>query len=337
LSTYYFNNSNIPLRKSTDHFNFYCEEQDANSLDDFSQKLETNYVSVTSKLETAITSKIDVQIYKNLTSYHNAMGYPEMPDWASGSAVGKTLILMVSPNNAGLSSYSDMLTNILHEFVHIVVNWKQSDRVANWLTEGCATYLSGQYTRQTAIPNIKYTVNTFGYKPSLSFFETDPNFGGDNGYPFSFTVVDFIVEKFGYHGLAEYTGTQDFSVLGYNSKDEFQADWWAFLDKNYLGISAVGKENLPNQFSLFQNYPNPFNPSTIISYELPRTGNVQIKIYDALGNEVKSLIDEIQSAGVHNILWNSMNNFDKRVSSGIYFYRVVAGDFVQTKKMILMK
>jgi hypothetical protein len=332
LSTYYFNNSNIPLRKSTDHFNFYCEQQAENCLNDFSQKLETNYASVISKLETTTTSKIDVQIYPSLTAYHNAMGYPESPDWVSGSAMGKTLIFMTSPNNAGPTTYNDMVINMLHEFVHIAVNWKQSNRVVNWLTEGCATYLSGQYSRQMAIPSVKYQIQQFGYKPTLSFIEADPNFGGNNGYPLSFSVVDFIIDKFGNHGLAEYVGTLNFSVLGYNSKEEFQTGWWAFLDKNYLGISSVEEENLQKEFSLSQNYPNPFNPTTEIGYQISAFGKVQLKIFNVLGEEAATLVNEEKTSGTYKVKFDGNN-----LSSGIYFYTLKVGSFLQTKKMILMK
>jgi predicted amidohydrolase YtcJ len=106
-------------------------------------------------------------------------------------------------------------------------------------------------------------------------------------------------------------------------------------------ITSVQGDNYlsskPQDFQLFQNYPDPFNPSTIIRYKLPKMSNVQIKIYDALGKEVRSLINETQTAGTHNLMWDAVNNYGQRVSSGVYFYSIVAGDFIQTKKMILMK
>ncbi len=96
-------------------------------------------------------------------------------------------------------------------------------------------------------------------------------------------------------------------------------------------------EILPSAFSLDQNYPNPFNPSTVISYTLPKQSRVQIKVYDVIGNEVRSLIDEEKSAGKYNLLWDSRNNSGVRVSSGVYFYKITADGFSETKKMVLMK
>jgi len=85
-------------------------------------------------------------------------------------------------------------------------------------------------------------------------------------------------------------------------------------------------------FALAQNYPNPFNPATIISYQLPIEGLVTLKIYDMLGNEVATLVNEIKTAGEYQVEFNA-----SALSSGIYFYRLQAGSFVETKRMMLMK
>jgi hypothetical protein len=96
-------------------------------------------------------------------------------------------------------------------------------------------------------------------------------------------------------------------------------------------------ELLPSTFSLEQNYPNPFNPSTIISYQIPAQSKVQIKIFDALGREIRSLIDEEKSAGKYSIAWDGADNYGKQVASGVYFYSIISKEFVQTKKMVLMR
>ncbi len=88
----------------------------------------------------------------------------------------------------------------------------------------------------------------------------------------------------------------------------------------------------PDFFLLKQNYPNPFNPSTIISWQLPETKFVTLKIYDVMGNEVASLINEEKQAGNYEVQFNATD-----LSSGIYYYKLVAGDFIDVKKMILLK
>ena len=106
-----------------------------------------------------------------------------------------------------------------------------------------------------------------------------------------------------------------------------------------LGLTAVKNLNklVPTNFTVFQNYPNPFNPSTIISYSLPTAALVKVIVYDILGREVKTLVNMNQKAGVQQIVWNGNNNFGHLVSSGIYFYKVTAGEQVQVKKMIMLK
>jgi len=104
-----------------------------------------------------------------------------------------------------------------------------------------------------------------------------------------------------------------------------------------LGDIVTGIENsnlsfIPEKFSLSQNYPNPFNPSTVIGYRIPVPSNVTLKIYDVLGREVSTLVNEEKPAGNYKV------NFDgSNLASGVYLYRIIAGKYMQTKKMILLK
>jgi hypothetical protein len=90
--------------------------------------------------------------------------------------------------------------------------------------------------------------------------------------------------------------------------------------------------SLPDQFSLGQNYPNPFNASTIIEYDLPSASNVIIDIYDLLGRRIETLIQGEHPAGYHQVVWDAADH-----SSGLYFYRIQAGDYAETRKMVLLK
>ncbi len=107
-------------------------------------------------------------------------------------------------------------------------------------------------------------------------------------------------------------------------------------DGEYMSpIERVGVKALAA--SLAQNEPNPFNPQTTIRYTMPATGNVTINIYDASGRLVRSLLNGVKEAGSHNVTWNGTDNNNSPVSSGIYFYRLTAGKFSETKKMTLLK
>jgi hypothetical protein len=101
----------------------------------------------------------------------------------------------------------------------------------------------------------------------------------------------------------------------------------------YDVVTAIEEEEVvPVRYELAQNYPNPFNPSTTISFALPKQSQVLLKVYNMLGQEVTTLVDETMEAGSHRVVFDASS-----IASGVYFYRLTAGEYVQTKKMILMK
>ena len=106
--------------------------------------------------------------------------------------------------------------------------------------------------------------------------------------------------------------------------------WKRPLSEMITGVEQ--KNNIPTQFSLEQNYPNPFNPNTTITYSLPKSSFVTLKIFDELGREIKTLVCENKLPGKYEVKFDGRN-----LSSGVYFYKITAGDFVETKKLILMK
>ena len=97
------------------------------------------------------------------------------------------------------------------------------------------------------------------------------------------------------------------------------------------------EKQLPNYFRLDNNYPNPFNPATTLKYDLPENSFVALTVYDMLGNVVNNLVHTNQSSGYKSIQWNATNNQGKPVSAGVYLYKIQAGDFADTKKMIFLK
>ncbi|HEX6943502.1 MAG TPA: choice-of-anchor D domain-containing protein, partial [Gemmatimonadaceae bacterium] len=102
-------------------------------------------------------------------------------------------------------------------------------------------------------------------------------------------------------------------------------------------LSAVASIDLPTRFALSPNYPNPFNPATRIAYDLPRAVQVSLRVYDVGGRQVAELVRGTQPAGRYEIGWDGRNASREPVASGVYFYRLIAGEFVQTRKMVLLK
>lgn len=105
---------------------------------------------------------------------------------------------------------------------------------------------------------------------------------------------------------------------------------------NYMSLISTAVEddinNVLNKFRIFQNYPNPFNPATKIKYSVSQISQVQIKVFDVLGNEIETLINTEKPAGTYELIWNAAS-----LPSGVYFYQLKTGEFFQTKKMILLK
>lgn len=196
-----------------------------------------------------------------------------------------------------------------------------------------------EYPYQIPYPNwVKVDLRSFNLSANRNFTVQFP-IGA--AYPSSNRVMSTYYQSASSYYSFSYQSTNNpprwiyYSVSG---KDGFI---FLFLIRAY--VSSIGTEIsepieiLPSSYALEQNYPNPFNPETVISFSLPKPGNVKIKIYDVLGNEIRTLIDEERLAGKHNIYWNSTDNFGKRVASGVYFYTISADNFTQTKKMVLMK
>ncbi len=107
--------------------------------------------------------------------------------------------------------------------------------------------------------------------------------------------------------------------------------------KTYGPVSATPMDALPQTFRLFQNYPNPFNPQTWISYQLPKSGPVTIKIYNIRGQLVDTLVDAEQAPGYYRVCWSGLTQHGNLAASGVYFCRMSSGSFTKTVKMILLK
>jgi len=122
------------------------------------------------------------------------------------------------------------------------------------------------------------------------------------------------------------------AVGTYHSYSGFWNPWVVATD-----VEEEKEAVVPKEFSISQNYPNPFNPHTVIEYALPKESKVKIVVYNILGQRVRILKDEIEKEGYKRVIWDGRDDTGSEVASGIYFYRIVAGDFVKAKKMMMVK
>ena len=188
-------------------------------------------------------------------------------------------------------------------------------------------YLStdnGSNWAQTDLGTADWTINGILFQDSNLFIISNGTVYFSRDYGTNWKIVN--------EGLSNETLT---SICYSNSFLYVATDkagiWKLAIDDNILDANDKQKYE-PYNFKLSQNYPNPFNPSTKINYQLPTAGNVTIKVYDVLGNEIATLVNEEKPAGYYSV------NFDlTSIASGIYFYQLQAGSFAETKKMILLK
>ena len=138
--------------------------------------------------------------------------------------------------------------------------------------------------------------------------------------------------------LSSYTGSQNVALVwGYVGQD---GDLVGLDDVKLVANSSVeikSTDILPKSFTIEQNFPNPFNPITTIDYYVPYDSNVKIIIYDLMGREVNTIVDDFKVIGNYRSNWNGRNDIGQIVSGGVYFYKLQSGDFTQTRKMVLMK
>jgi M6 family metalloprotease-like protein len=144
------------------------------------------------------------------------------------------------------------------------------------------------------------------------------------------------------------TWVQQASGVGVNLYSVFFQDskqGWVVGDSGTILSTITGgevtdvsiEEQIPKYYALSQNYPNPFNPTTTINYALPSRQRVKLNIYNNLGQLVHTVVNELQNAGVYSVRWNGTDYRGQKVASGIYFYRLEAGGFVETRKMLILK
>jgi len=129
-------------------------------------------------------------------------------------------------------------------------------------------------------------------------------------------------------------GTFYYKVTAY----DFSGNQGAFSAELAVAVTSVNDGGLaPDKYGLAQNYPNPFNPQTIIGYQLPASSSVKLTIYNVLGQEIRTLVNTVESAGYKSIIWDGRDNSGRVVTPGVYIYKLQAGNFTAIRKMILLK
>ena len=211
-----------------------------------------------------------------------------------------------------------------------------SDLAQNWTGSWVnSTRTQHSYDGQgNRILNVRWTWGGAAY--TKTYADTLKNHSGHLSEFVRYVVATDSLERTQY----SYDVVYDFMLLA--TYQYYDGGWINVLKTGYEWqdvVLSADSENgqLPSSFRLAQNYPNPFNPMTVIRYSLSQRSRVSIAIFNILGQEVTTLMDDMQSAGIYETTWDGMDRSGQRVGSGIYFYRITAGDFSETRKMVLLK
>lgn len=241
-----------------------------------------------------------------------------------------------------------------------IINWTLSDNL-----KGLRLVSLGSEDQQFQIKNAIFAFNTYAadadypstptiavsysdfYQHSTTFIgdisgwsvppsgtgnlDDDPEFADRNGYDYHLDSSSPLLDA-GDPGMSD----PDQSVIEMGRYGGTSEHTPSSLMKPVV-LQTESEPELPDAFAVGQNFPNPFNPETTIAYALPQASDVRLVIYSALGQEVRTLIHGVRPAGFHRIVWDSRDNMGRQVSSGIYLYRLVAGEFLDTRKMLILK
>lgn len=226
LATVYYNDVDMNLSKTSDHFTVVYNVQDQNAIDYFLQRMEILHKIVSEALQVTPTEKTTIYLYKDLAHLHLAQGYPENSDWSTGSAYGKNLLIMLSPAKMGMN---DALGLCAHEYTHCLNATKTKVTLPAWLNEGVACYFGRNFSTKDWIKSV---MDVKGKPDIATVFDTDM------GYAYSSIVAYYIIKTKGMPAVAKFVENMNYADIGYANLAALQTAWHAFLD-TYLNTQTT--------------------------------------------------------------------------------------------------
>lgn len=229
-------NYKLNLRKDTQHFIIYYSEIDNTCIDKVSDVLEKNYNRIAINLNQQLQEKLIIEIHPDINQLHIALGLINAPNWIRGGIGGGKIVIASPLNPPPGSEFDNVLNTAVHEFVHLIVNKINKD-TPRWLNEGIASYEAKDNNEKW----IRKTINDGLVSNIIPTFK-DLDTGGDfemffkrNGYQYSYTIVESIIEEFGYDKLYNLIKSPNnfVDVFGI-TESQLQNKWMEYIKKNYL-------------------------------------------------------------------------------------------------------
>jgi hypothetical protein len=236
--TYKEKDYKLNLIKETQHFIIHYTEFDSRCIDKVLDILENSYSRITNNLNQQLQEKLIIEIHPDLNQLHIALGFPNAPDWIRGGlGIGK--IVIASPLNPPPgSAFDNVLNTAVHEFVHIIINKINAD-TPRWLNEGIACFEAKDNNENWIRKTVKNglvsnMIPTFKDLDTGDDFET---FFKRNGYQYSYTIIEAIIEEFGYHKLCKLIKSPgNFVDIFGLTEIEMQNKWIDYIKRNYLEL-----------------------------------------------------------------------------------------------------
>jgi len=319
----------------------------------FGAQTSNNLIFLTDGLPTYGETRIDV-----LVDSANAMNKKDVRifSFGVGETLSKPLLIRLARENHGYPTFITaddsialIVTNHFNRISQPVLSditidfgglneWDRYPKTIPDLFWGSQALLLGLYSN-SGIFELKLKAKTYGdsieLKQTIAFLDSA---GGHRAVPrlWAQKKIQYLLEQVDIYGEVQELVDQ---IIDLSLRFGILTPYTAFY-ADPTKVNPTKPVEIPKGFALHQNYPNPFNPTTTISYKLPSGKDkyfVTLKIYDALGRLIKILVEAYQASGSYEVIWDGTDLNGRNVASGIYFYTIQAGDFRQTKKMVLMR
>lgn len=262
----------------------------------------------------------------NTNSWRTATSMPGIRFGGGFAVKGDTLVYVSGVDGAAI--VTTVYKGVISQTDRSVITWTTGAALPAPLSTGQFRFDAHTWGNKgiiitggsTLIPFTSVSNACMSYSPGANVWSTLPNkitawTAGQSGVAFSNGALKLVCAG-GYSGTATVTNT------------EMYTDSSALVGISNQSVSSI----VPSDYALLQNYPNPFNPTTTISFSIPKSGLVTLKIYNVLGKELATLVNEVKSAGSYNLNFNATE-----LSSGVYFYKIESGNFSDIKRMMLIK
>lgn len=310
--------------RTSPHFIIHYQSPDRQVVVELLDLLEDQYDRLTQVFETELTQPVNVYLHPDRSSLSKHSGIEDSSEWLVGVAINDTHIHLISPLNPPHNHTRESVKKgLIHELVHICVASKNVTRLPLWLNEGLAVYYAGQTEFRREVPGVLYSRLT---APALEEFEDPDLFEQKRGYALSYTIVEFIIDKYGRDALSAFVQNYpDYAFFGTMSKMQMQLEWQEYLSDNYINPRPLQRW-LDYRENIFETNlsPNPIIDYARLEIFTGEDGLFTIKVLDLWGGFMQMLFQRPMINGFHEFRIDASN-----YPPGIYYLELQQGKRTQ--------